>query len=95
MQKFELGKTVATPGCLAALEEAGQSPAEFLARHVAGDWGDLDDEDKTANDKALITGGRIFSAYRTSTKVKIWVITEGADDTGTRRSTCLLLPSEY
>ena len=37
MQLFTLGQVVATPGALAALEKTGQSPAEFLARHVQGD----------------------------------------------------------
>ena len=92
---FPLGRIVATPGCLQVLEEAGQTPAEFLQRHASGDWGDLCDEDKQANGIALKSGGRIFSAYHTTTKTKLWVITEGTDDSGIRRSTCLLLPSEY
>ena len=53
---------MATPGALHALHEAGQSAGEFLARHVTGDWGDLDDEDKSLNDAALIDGSRILSA---------------------------------
>ena len=31
---FPLGKLVATPGALAALQKTGQSPAEFLSLHV-------------------------------------------------------------
>ena len=38
--KFSLGQVVATPCALRALEEAGQSPAFFLQKHVNGDWGD-------------------------------------------------------
>ena len=45
-KKFSLGRIVATPGALHALHEAGQAAGEFLARHVTGDWGDLDDEDR-------------------------------------------------
>jgi hypothetical protein len=37
--KFTLGRTLATPGALRAIQEAGQSPAEFLDRHISGDWG--------------------------------------------------------
>ena len=87
---FPLGQVVATPGALEALEQSGQSPAMFLNRHVVGDWGNVDDEDKQANDQALIEGTRLLSAYRLSDGTKIWIITE-AD----RSSTCLLLPSEY
>jgi hypothetical protein len=88
--KFSLGQTVATPGALQTLEESGQSPGDFLSRHVQGDWGEVCDEDKELNDQALIDGSRILSAYKTLKGVKIWVITE-AD----RSSTCCLLPSEY
>ena len=89
--KFDLGQVVATPGALEALECAGrQSPAEFLSRHVQGDWGEVDDEDKQANDDSLKTGARLLSAYHLADDTKIWIITE-AD----RSSTCILLPSEY
>ena len=88
--KFPLGRLVATPGALEALEESGQSPSDFLSRHVQGDCGDVCDEDKQLNDQALIDGSRILSAYRTLRNVRLWTITE-AD----RSSTCVLLPSEY
>ncbi len=41
--RFSLGQTVSTPCALAALTEAGQSPCEFLRRHISGDWGDVDE----------------------------------------------------
>jgi hypothetical protein len=88
--KFPLGSLVATPAALEALERAGQSPAEFLARHAAGDWGEVDATDRKLNDAAVKAGERILSAYKTRDGVKLWVITE-AD----RSSTCILLPEEY
>jgi hypothetical protein len=87
---FELGRIVATPGALRALEKAEQQPAEFLDRHVKGDWGDLGDEDKQENEFSVRNGFRILSAYTTSAGEKIWIITE-AD----RSATTLLLPEEY
>ncbi|MEJ7595774.1 MAG: hypothetical protein WKF77_30045 [Planctomycetaceae bacterium] len=87
---FPLGKIVATPGAIEVLEKAGQSPSLFLDRHCSGDWGDCDKADKAENDLSVREGFRIFSVYRTSTGVKIWIITE-AD----RSSTCILLPDEY
>ena len=80
----------ATPGALEEIERSGQTPVEFLNRHTSNDWGDLDKSDKKMNDEALLYGNRIFSAYYTNNKVKIWVITESD-----RSSTTLLLPSEY
>jgi hypothetical protein len=87
---FSLGQVVATPGALEALAASGQSPADFLRRHVVGDWGDVCSEDAKLNDDALNIGERLLSSYRTKQGVKIWAITE-AD----RSSTCLLLPEEY
>lgn len=93
--KFPLGQLLTTPGALAALAESGQSPAEFLVRHVQGDWGDMSADDKQLNDEALIDGSRIMSAYRTSKGTKLWVITEAADENGHRVCTTCLLPDDY
>ena len=62
----------------------------LIARHAAGDWGDLDSHDRGENDRALKHGGRLFSAYTTSSGLKVWVITE-AD----RSCTTALLPEDY
>lgn len=92
---FKPGQIVATPGAIRALEKASQSPWEFLARHLAGDWGVVDDEDKAANDASLKDGSRLLSAYILNTGEKIWIITEAENDHGQRAATTLLLPSEY
>jgi hypothetical protein len=63
---------------------------ELLTRHVTGDWGQLEDEDKKENELSLQQGFRLLSAYEISTGLKIWVITERD-----RSATTLLLPSEY
>ena len=88
--RFPLGRIVATRGALRALQEAGQAPAEFLDRHVNGDWGEVDDEDKQENEFSVQHGFRILSAYTTSAGDKLWIITE-AD----RSATTILLPDEY
>ncbi|HEY0607767.1 MAG TPA: hypothetical protein VGD58_32935 [Herpetosiphonaceae bacterium] len=88
--RFNPGQVVATPGALEALETNQQNAVYFLARHLRADWGELDEADKQANDHALITGGRLLSAYHLNDGTKLWIITEWD-----RSSTCLLLPSEY
>jgi hypothetical protein len=90
MTKFPPGQIVATPGALTAFEEAGEEPVTYLARHLAGDWGEVCEEDAKENDFSLEKGFRILSAYTLKDGTKIWVLTE-AD----RSSTCILLPSEY
>ena len=69
----------------------------FIARHLAGDWGIVDDDDKTANEEALRDGSRLLSAYLLDDiqKTKIWIITEAVNDRGHREATTLLLPDEY
>ena len=90
MSKFNLGNVVATHAALELLEQNNRNPTEFLSRHISGDWGDLDAEDKQANEDAIQYGNRILSSYVVENGEKLWVITE-AD----RSSTCLLLPEEY
>ena len=88
--RFRLSRIVATPGVLAALEEAGQTPLEFLAPHARGDWGGLDEHDRQENELSLVGGFRLLSTYTLSNGTRIWIITE-AD----RSVTTLFLPSEY
>lgn len=88
--KFPLGRLAATPGALEAMMASGQTPEFFLARHAAGDWGDVGGEDRRLNDEALLHGDRLLSVYRTLRGVWLYVITE-AD----RSVTTLLLPEEY
>jgi hypothetical protein len=87
---FPLGHIVATPGALEALRKAKQHPAEFLARHARGDWGDLSADDAAENQSSLEQNGRLLSSYGTATGGKLWIITEYD-----RSATTLLLPEEY
>ena len=85
---LKLGQIVATPNALAHITQTDITLA--LARHVAGDWGDLCAEDKQVNDQALTEGMRILSAYHAANGTKFWIITEGD-----RSVTTVLLPEDY
>ena len=87
---FPLGRLLATPGALALLEQINKSPLELLSRHLRGDWGDLDQVDKTENELSLEYGFRLMSSYPITETEKLWIITQ-AD----RSVTTLLLPEEY
>lgn len=87
---FDLGQLVATPGALTALEKSGQSPMDFISRHVTGDWGDIPEEDRKENQLSLENGFRLMSSYRTTANDVLWVVTESS-----RSHTTLLLPNEY
>jgi len=86
--KFRLGRTVITSNALTKLSQADVHGA--LGRHHFGDWGDLDADDREANERALHDGGRLLSAYRSDRGEKFWVITE-AD----RSATTVLMPEDY
>lgn len=88
--KFSLGRLVATPDAFAALHVAGWAPTYLLRRHVRGDWGEISEADRGANERALQEGARLLSVYTLPTAVKVWVITE-AD----RSATTILLPHQY
>jgi hypothetical protein len=85
---FRLGRLLATPGVLAATTD--QDRMEALQRYLLGDWGDVDDHDKAANDSALHEGTRILGVYHSQSGTKFWIITEA-----NRSSTTILLPEEY
>lgn len=88
-RRFELGQLVATPGAIDTIKEHSIDAFGLLARHVTGDWGDLDAEDKAENELSVREGFRILSAYG-SGDAKLWIITE-AD----RSATTILRPDEY
>lgn len=101
---FELGIVVATPAALAVLHRLLIDLRHLLNRHRQGDWGDLSKEDRQSNEDARLSGARIFSSYEVAAAPasdsnreppRIWIITEARDDSGHRRSTCILTPGCY
>jgi hypothetical protein len=86
---LSLGRVVATPGALNLLSEMGEDPFSYIARHAAGDWGELCAFDHRQNEIALREGLRVFSSYPVGREC-VWIITE-AD----RSVTTILLPEDY
>lgn len=94
--KFDPGQICITPGAFAVLAQPRpreQSWQMLLARHVSGDWGDVDEADRRVNEIAITDGNMILSSYRLDTETTIWIISDPADDAG-RRVTTVLLPEE-
>jgi hypothetical protein len=89
MGPLPLGRIVATPGALKLLEEYGEVPLRYLARHRSEDWGEIDEHDRRENELSLKYGWRILSSYPVGEQT-LWIITE-AD----RALTTILLPEEY
>jgi hypothetical protein len=87
-QKFPFGKIVATPNALNTIPN--EEILNALYRHGRGDWGTLDSEDWKENERALIVGDRLLSAYYSTQNIKFWIITESD-----RSVTTVLLPEDY
>ncbi len=96
--QFPAGSLVMTRG-VAGLADEDPEFAKFvqkcLLRHFKKDWGDLDEEDKRANEQALKHGDRLLSAYDDPRYTghgvaSLWVITEWD-----RSATTVLFPDEY
>lgn len=84
-----------SPGMICSLPEAARKiPMEerikALQRHLLCDWGDVSEQDRRANNAALLNGSRIISCYQTKDGTRFWILTE-AD----RSVTTVLLPQEY
>lgn len=85
---FALGQIVITPAALDVLSQ--DDIVRSLRRHAGGDWGDVCEEDCSANDQALLHGDRLLSVYHTADHRKFWIITEWD-----RSVTTILLPEDY
>jgi hypothetical protein len=105
---------IQTPGTIAVSAEVhadaafsvsfGLAARACLVRHLHGDDGDLDDEDKLANEEARVSDtGRVLSAYTlapheqarptTAPQPKLWIITDGLGSP--EAVTTVLYPHEY
>lgn len=85
---FQLGRCVATVGADDLLRRLSLNPYALLSRHVCGDWGELDEDDKALNQQALADRSRLMSSYLLGNE-KVWVITDAG-----WAVTTILLPSE-
>ena len=92
MARFKTGNLYQTRGIAAATEERPHFFNEIInayERYIKGEWGDLCEEDKQANEEALKYGDRLLAKYKTSID-DIYIITE-AD----RSATTILFCDEY
>ena len=94
--KFPMGQVVITAIAMSTINEAHgekrgkQLVQQVLARHNAGDWGEMDAEDVESNNRGLQDGDRLFSSYEKEFVFKVWVITEHD-----RSYTTVMLPTDY
>jgi hypothetical protein len=89
-----LGRVVATAAVAAAIPHP--QITALLDRHATGDWGDISEDDKAANDEAARSGdGRLFSSYLTPEHGKVWIITDDIRGEGEGPITTVMVPDDY
>jgi hypothetical protein len=94
--RHNLGRVVATAAVAAAVPH--HQITALLDRHAAGDWGDLSEDDKAANDEAARSGdGRLFSSYATAEHDTLWIISNDIQGEGEGEGpiTTVMFPEEY
>ena len=73
-----------------AIDEIGCRPADVSWRYVQGDWGDLPDEDKLANEYALWLDYELVGCHPLPDGTKIYMITDAK-----RTETLFMTAEEY
>lgn len=86
--KFSLGEVGATRAVIAVLPHDEIFVA--LMRHQSGDWGDIPEKYRDANNRNLVEGQRVLSCYMTASGEQFFIYTEG-----NRSNTKILLPGEW
>lgn len=84
---FAVGSVAISPGVAREIDPGCMYSA--LARHAAGDWGDIAEADRRANAHALACRGRIISAHHSGSK-KFWIVTDAGHS-----HTRIFRPREY
>lgn len=86
---FPLGFVAVTAGALERLSPGDIESA--LNRHARCEWGEMEEEDRRTNDRAVRTGGGVLSVHRGGQdRERFYVITDPG-----HAVTTVLLPSEY
>jgi hypothetical protein len=102
IDRFEPGVLVVTPGIANARERSIINVAALFKRHFSGDYGDIEDDDKRANERIIKDGSRIVSGYDNNAG-KVFIITDAESERtvlpdyveGHRAFTTIMLSSEY
>lgn len=79
----------ATEAARNAINSSGDSLNDLLAKHAAGDWGNMSDEDKAVYDAALKSSSTVMSEFITSGFDRIWIYTAIGNYTK------VFMPNEY
>ena len=102
IDRFEPGVLAITRGIAEARRRGIINDGELLKRHFRGDYGEIDDEDKRANELSIKKGSCIVSGYDTDAG-RVLIITDPESELtllpeyveGHRAFTTMILAEEY
>lgn len=76
MIKLELGQVVVTPRAKETLKAWGCAVEKILARHQAGDWGDISENERKLNDEGIDNHLDVVSSYSSNNGSQVTVFTK-------------------
>jgi hypothetical protein len=100
--RFEPGVLTMTPGIAEARQRGIINVGALFKRHFSGDYGEIDNEDKSANELSIKDGACIVSGYNTDAG-RVLIITDAASERTVlpdyverrRAFTTMMLAEEY
>ena len=107
--RFKTGRVKATPKAVLLLAKYGFQKQDLIARHRAGDWGDVSDAQSRRNELALANGSKVFAWYRLVEKIwlnsipysqrknlpTIWIETSSVNEVGIRAVTTIFCSEDW
>ena len=107
--RFSSGEMKATPKAMSLIAKHGFHQQALIARHRAGDWGDVSDAQSRRNELALANGSRVLAWYRLVEKIwlasipysqrkhlpTIWIETSSVNEVGVRAVTTIFCSEDW
>ena len=87
--RFRCGELIITEHVGALIRRRHFNPKPFLVRHLTGDWGDVGQSKRRANDTAVLNGGPLLSSFDIARDHTLCIMTESD-----RRTTTLFLTED-
>ena len=107
--RFNSGVVKATPKAALLIAKHGFHQQALIARHLAGDWGDVLDAQSRRNELALLKGTRVLAWYRLVERTwlesipysqrkhlpTIWIETSSVNEVGIREVTTIFCSEDW
>ena len=107
--RFSSGEIKTTPKAMSLIAKHGFHQQALIARHRAGDWGDVSDAQSRRNELALIDGSKLLAWYRLleptwlesvpysqqKSLPTVWIETSSVNEVGIREVTTIFCSEDW